>query len=358
MKREVSLDFVRGIAIFLACGSHFNAGTWRGENWLTDVLLFPGRAIGATGVDLFFVLSGYLVGGLMLREWATTGTFDGRRFLIRRAFKIWPVLYLFILLQLLANLRPWETYFFQVLFHVQNYLRTPLRHLWSLAVEEHFYLVFALAFTVWVSRKARTSQLPAVLIAVLLAEPLIRLSGHLLGEDKIGIQWETHYRLDSLALGILLVYWRTFEVERFERLLAARGWLWMVLGAAVVFLVFNESAFLRDFVGYSVAAAGGAATLLLSIGGIEGRNVLSRAMAAVGSYSYPLYVFHLAAARVTTAVWKKLALPPDSLWLLLGKYVSAICLAVLVAKVVERPVLMVRDRLFASKAVVTGPDKA
>src|ERR1700756_2291394 len=132
--RRIELDFVRGIAILLACGWHFNQ-VQTGIAPL-DWLLTPGRKAGWAGVDLFFVLSGFLIGGLLFSEFKHEHGFSPSRFLIRRAFKIWPVLYTFLLLQLILNQHPWESYFFQCLFHIQNYLVTPLSHLWSLAVEE------------------------------------------------------------------------------------------------------------------------------------------------------------------------------------------------------------------------------
>src|SRR3954454_11772531 len=78
--RELSLDVVRGLAILLAMGYHINrvdAGP------IANILLQPGAKIGWAGVDLFFVLSGFLIGGLILKEVNLAGRFDYKRFLIR-----------------------------------------------------------------------------------------------------------------------------------------------------------------------------------------------------------------------------------------------------------------------------------
>src|SRR4051794_31012236 len=79
--RRLDLDVVRGAAILLALGWHFSGPT---GNVVLDALQWPGQHIGWAGVDLFFVLSGFLMGRLVLGEHRRTGTFDGRRFTVRR----------------------------------------------------------------------------------------------------------------------------------------------------------------------------------------------------------------------------------------------------------------------------------
>src|SRR3954454_15594952 len=142
--RRLDLDVVRGIAILLAMGWHFSR--YRSGNAVLDALQWPGATFGWAGVDLFFVLSGFLVGRLVLREHQRTGRFDGWRFSVRRALKLWPVLYVFLAVQALFDDRPLGSYLWQTAMHVQNYAGTQIPHLWSLAVEEHFYFVLAVLF--------------------------------------------------------------------------------------------------------------------------------------------------------------------------------------------------------------------
>ncbi|WP_375142881.1 acyltransferase family protein [Aquincola tertiaricarbonis] len=83
-RREQDLDVVRGVAILLAMGWHFNTVS---SQWSAfDVVLAPGRIIGWAGVDLFFVLSGFLVGRLILREVESTGAFNYKRFFCAERF--------------------------------------------------------------------------------------------------------------------------------------------------------------------------------------------------------------------------------------------------------------------------------
>ena len=144
VSRAMELDCVRGLAILLAMGWHLH-----GQSGFLplDLALAPGRLVGWAGVDLFFVLSGFLVGRLMLVELGETGRFDLRRFVLRRILRLWPVLYLYLAAQLLAGSKPAGSFFWQVMIHLQNYYPTPLAGLWSLAIEEHFYLVAGRGWT-------------------------------------------------------------------------------------------------------------------------------------------------------------------------------------------------------------------
>jgi peptidoglycan/LPS O-acetylase OafA/YrhL len=118
--------------------------------------------IGWLGVDLFFVLSGFLIGGLLVTELQKHGRIDITRFLVRRGLKIYPAYFVFIAYLMLmpaaksfaqegnawaTTVEEWVRYWPNLLF-LQNYVGSnPAGHTWSLAVEEHFYLTlpFALA---------------------------------------------------------------------------------------------------------------------------------------------------------------------------------------------------------------------
>lgn len=137
--RAIQLDFIRGIAILLVIGHH--AITLPSTNvWACSFVYFE-KHVGWMGVDIFFVLSGFLVGGLLMQELTKTGSLRVGRFLIRRTMKIWPAYYLFIFYQIALHRHPRSTFLWQNLLNVQNYAGTSLRHTWSLAVEEHFYLI-------------------------------------------------------------------------------------------------------------------------------------------------------------------------------------------------------------------------
>ena len=165
--RLVCLDFLRGVAILLVLGAHMpHAGLEAGVPLAGLLRLWHG--FGGAGVDLFFVLSGFLVGGLLLAEIKRSGKADAKRFLIRRGFKIWPTYYVYLLALPLLQIWGGETRFVDAalwslranLLHLQNYWLSgsafstlpnyisPRPHTWSLAVEEHFYLALAIGFGV------------------------------------------------------------------------------------------------------------------------------------------------------------------------------------------------------------------
>ncbi len=136
------IDFLRTVAIGLVLIRHFKVQGL-------------GYQIGWIGVDLFFVLSGFLVSTTLFREYKKTTTVNGKRFLIRRGFKIYPGFYLLIAVTVLGD---WlATTFFSglhstvtperiwgELLFVQNYVGGQWGHTWSLAVEEHFYIFLML----------------------------------------------------------------------------------------------------------------------------------------------------------------------------------------------------------------------
>ena len=144
--RLIQLDFLRGCAALLVMGHHgFLEAAQAGFFKLPAYVWWR---LANSGVDLFFVLSGFLIGGLLFREWKKSGNIDIKRFLIRRGFKIWPSYFFYVFFSIIYHSAAvtWGdplrglTYLLPNLLHLQNYLITPITHTWSLSVEEHFYL--------------------------------------------------------------------------------------------------------------------------------------------------------------------------------------------------------------------------
>ncbi|MCA1919071.1 MAG: acyltransferase, partial [Flavobacterium piscis] len=139
--RRIELDFLRGLAILLVLGLHFNTPT--SGLYFLDKAILTVKSFGGTGVNLFFALSGFLVGGLLLKELKATGDINAPRFLVRRAIKIWPPLYFLLIVHLFSGHHSINTFLWQNLFHLQNYFGSSINQTWSLAVEEHFYIFLA-----------------------------------------------------------------------------------------------------------------------------------------------------------------------------------------------------------------------
>ena len=355
--RRLDLDVVRGVAIVLALGWHFSRHS--SGNPVLDALQWPGHMFGWAGVDLFFVLSGFLMGQLVLRERSRTGAFDGRRFTARRVLRLWPVLYVFLAVHAVLGAEPVGSYLWQNALHVQNYAGTSLTHLWSLAVEEHFYLLLAVLFPIFARRRGSVRLLVGVLVAVLVGSLALRVIGVVHGLDEVQLPWRTHFRMDSLAAGVLLAVLRVQAPAAFERL-ARRRWLWAAVTAAgVAFLVtVGKVGAPGSTVGYTVAYLTGAAFLLLLHGAawVPRAGWLTRPVAALGRYSYGIYVWHVLAAELTLAWLPGMEYGSFGPAAQVAKYGAAIAAGVLTTVLVERPVLRLRDRLVPASNRPAAPE--
>jgi peptidoglycan/LPS O-acetylase OafA/YrhL len=349
--RRLDLDVVRGIAIILALGWHFSRGTT--GNPVLDALQWPGHVFGWAGVDLFFVLSGFLMGQLVLRERARSGSFDGRRFTARRLLRLWPMLYVFLAVHAVLGTEPLASYLWQGALHVQNYAGTSLAHLWSLAVEEHFYLLLAVLFPIFTRRRGSLRLLVGVLLGVLVMSLALRGIGAATGVSAVRLQWQTHFRMDSLAAGVLLAVLRVHAPATFDRLLRRR-WVWAAVTAAGVWFLatVGKQGVLGSTLGYTVAYLTGVAFLLLLHGAawVPRAGWISRPVAALGRYSYGVYIWHVLAAQLALACLPGLDYHSTNPLAQLVKYGAAIGAGVLATVIVERPALRLRDRLLPARA--------
>ncbi|MDX8127154.1 acyltransferase [Methylomonas sp. OY6] len=351
--RELYLDFIRGIAILLAMGWHFN-NTDTGIR-LLDYLLIPGRVLGWAGVDLFFVLSGFLIGGLIFNEYKKTGGFRVGRFLIRRAFKIWPILYVYLMLLIISGRYPWESFLLQNLFHVQNYFLTPLAHLWSLAVEEHFYLLFSFCLLILTRSKAKSMRVFLVIIPlVMLTCLLLRFAAYSYPVDLDKIYIQTQYRIDALAFGVGLAYIKTFDQDKFETLAKNKIILAAILFLGITILaLFQEDIYFKVTIRYTITYVTAGVMLLYfyRLKFVSERNFVVKGIAWIGVYSYAMYVYQFVVMRVVEALLKKLQITDLPVVTdLVIKYGGAIMLAVVLTKLIERPFLSLRERMFPSYA--------
>ena len=344
-RRIIQLDFVRGIAILAVMEYHFEtvpvANVWaRGfEHFF--------KRTGWMGVDLFFVLSGFLVGGLIIQELLKTGNLRIRRFLLRRMFKIWPAYYCYLLLQICIGKHPLGSFAWQNLLNIQNYAGTSLNHTWSLAVEEHFYLALPLLLLV-LYKKARLRRW---IIPILGGCCLLVLCGRILsvyGFNDGDPQWKTHARIDSLFFGVILSYLLHAHRTVFDKLVKLRIPLLLLSVGGILFGLHESHATrLMWSIGYSIdyLCLG---SLLLLIYGYRGRLTRSlpyRAIAFIGLYSYGIYLWHLSVREPLARVAAHF--PVSVRWggLMLGQYLAALTLGFLMTKAVEFPMLRLRERL-------------
>lgn len=356
-KREIQLDVVRGVAILLAVGWHFNS---LDGPWLFDVLMFPGRSFGWAGVDLFFVLSGFLVGRLILQETIDTGSFNYKRFLYRRVFRLWPVLYFYIAAQMVLTDRPWLSFVPQTLFHVQNYFPTPLSALWSLAVEEHFYLAAGLLIPIWAAKNANPRVLFLSLASLIIVAPILRWVALYDNQSYLSIQTYTHFRVDALATGVLMAALSLYRQDLFLTIQERRRTLALIAIIAAACLVPSQfDRLYRAAFGYNIAIIASAA-FIFSINRCVIRPTampLARLLAFFGLYSYALYIWHNSTGAMGAKLMTKVLGPQAVVVTVCAKYFVAVAAAILVTKIVERPMLALRDKLVPNDRKPTASDE-
>lgn len=232
MNRLRELDFLRGIAIILVLFRHielFSFTTYMG--WI--------------GVDLFFVLSGFLVSGLLFKEYIKFGNIKPKLFLIRRGFKIYPIYFLSYLIYLIPKILidkfSWQGLIGDLTF-TQNYVTGwgyAYEASWSLAVEEHFYflLVFFLMFGLRYDKnllKSDTNQqsksIEKTVVVVLITVLMLRiLSNFLFPNQDIRNFTMTHLRIDSLLFGVLISYLFYFRKQYLEKVFAKNAILMYII---------------------------------------------------------------------------------------------------------------------------------
>jgi peptidoglycan/LPS O-acetylase OafA/YrhL len=351
-KRNVDLDFLRGVAILSVIGLHLELPDTHYR--ILSLLMDPFKQMGGRGVDLFFVLSGFLVGGLLLKEYRDTGLVNGRRFLIRRAFKIWPAYYVFILFNAIARHHPLNTFLVANLLHLQNYLGSSLAQTWSLAIEEHFYIVLALFLTWATWKRLSATRLLQVLGGMCVIALLLRSNDALHGRLSEAFN-HTQNRMDSLLYGVMLatLYW--LMPEKFAAL-TRRKWPLIVFTVCTFALMYwlPGHPVLDRSIGYTVVALGMAAfiSLLFTHGQAINGWLPYRLIAWIGLYSYGIYLWHSVVRQPSKILLDRLHIASDPAAWIVSAVVQvggSIALGYAMSRIVEFPFLYVRDRLFPAK---------
>jgi peptidoglycan/LPS O-acetylase OafA/YrhL len=349
--RLVGLDLLRCLAIVLVLGHHPPGGYGR---VLQHPLFVPWFRIGWTGVDLFFVLSGFLIGGLLFDEAKRTGRLRVLRFFGRRAFKIWPPYAVFLIA--VAALLLWDRLPLSPLgpnlLHIQNYFPMEFGwwgHTWSLAVEEHFYLLLPLLLLTL--GPTRYHWLPAVFVFVAIACLVLRIvTAYAFPEEGAHIHaWPTHLRIDSLLAGVVLA-WAWLHSPWLVGF-AQRRWYVLVVVAALCFVPVcladvHNTPFLYTW-GFALVWITSACMVMLARVFEEHpwmQSRLARSLAWVGTISYGVYLWHMPFAyRTVEALGRRVPLPYS---LLVVAYAAiAVFFGWVLTALVEWPALRIRKRL-------------
>lgn len=263
----------------------------------------PGAVIleyGRIGVDLFFVLSGFLITGILLDSKGSSHYF--RNFYIRRALRIWPLYYLILLIiylltsQFLPQMKDGNVWLYFTVY-IQNLflqLKIPygLEPTWSLAVEEQFYMTWPLLVFLL---KKRT--LAAILPCLVFISLVLRVVGHQHGAPLKFVHNFTLCRMDAISLGSLAAIWlrsSTCTVTRWRQL---AGWFLAVglTGIAIARILLNQQSTIVSYTFIAIVFVGFLGLALVSDPdrSFLGRLLTLRPLRYTGRISYGLYLLHM-----------------------------------------------------------------
>jgi peptidoglycan/LPS O-acetylase OafA/YrhL len=291
------LDGIRAIAVLMVFVSHW-------VPWTSQA----GLPWGNFGVDLFFVLSGFLITNILLqgRRYVDEGSqglfLTLRQFYIRRILRIFPLYYAFLLGYAVAapsfvdGLTPWLWTYTLNLFRVlvDNQWEGPISHLWSLSVEEQFYLVWP-----WVILLTpRRFLFPVLLVSVAIG-PAAKTILAIYGLPAGAIKFFTLSRLDTLAMGGLLAYAVTQQgLQTIAKSPVVDGLLWIGMPIFVAVVAFRaagiESAnwMILELSAETLLCGWVVLRAAQGFGGPVGRILASGPLVYLGRISYGLYLLH------------------------------------------------------------------
>ena len=349
-----ALDGLRALAVLLVLYNHApqllfgdgGHGIWRCSRgaWL--------------GVDLFFVLSGFLITSILLQAHGRPGAL--RRFWLRRALRIFPLAYAYLAtLALVTWLVPGFLHLrdpaafgvaaaYLLNFHIatHGWPATALSLLWSLAVEEHFYLVWP-----FVVLHLPRRRVVVVVLALIAMAPLLR-AVELSRLGAIGVYVTTHCRCDTLAWGALLaIGWHSPARERLRRL---AGWLLIPSLGCVAWILFTPLSPLEPTTpewfldgGYSAIAASFTVWCAFAVEPPTWllRGLGNAVLGRIGRISYGLYVWHVLTAELTVRGLARLGLGASEPVLVVTWLALLAVTASLSHRWLEAPLLRLKDRI-------------
>lgn len=324
---------------------------------------------GFTGVDVFFVISGYVITGMLLREWQRDRTIHLRNFYERRIRRLVPALLMVVLVVLILSFflgSPFDnqqrttaltaigamTMTANAVIFLQSggYFAVPpttnpLLNTWSLSVEEQFYLVFPLLLLVLLVVQARRSKTPASVRLVAVGIAVVTLASFLLsllmGFGHISLRltdpdWFAFYASPTRAweFGVgAIAYLLTSSIVTLLKRPALAFTYWMgVLGIAASFLLINEGMIFPGWVALLPVLAT-AAVLITGDQALAGRGLLSnRVMVSLGDTSYSWYLWHWPLISFAILLFPEDELAPA------GAALLGLALAYLTLVLVENPV--------------------
>ena len=335
------LDGFRGLAIALVVVGRY----WEFHGWSSGVRGFA-QSLAHLGVLLFFVLSGFLITGLLYRERSLTGSISFKRFYIRRALRLLPAFFLFlgtvallVRLGLVTDVPKIE--FLECLLYLRNIFghSLSLGHIWSLSLEEQFYLVWPISFFL-LPRKHASAIVAWVCVAFMIWRG-VAIALQLFSYEHGIFYVRPYFRFDSILVGCLIALWLCSSPSAYARLrkfaqgyLPALFWialfLWATLGetfSRALHITISE-----------ILAAVVLSHVVLSPGTLMAKFCRNRCLRYLGTISYSLYLWQDLFISTEPPSWGVFRELPLAL-------VVPIAIAIASYHLMERPLLQLKSKL-------------
>lgn len=305
------LDSLRAIAVFFVLLEH----------WLNEIPLLKLFPFGMSGVTLFFVLSGFLITQILLKsrdlseQKNQNRIHSAKQFYIRRTLRIFPVYYLTILILYIFNVQNIRDKILWFLFYASNIYFFKinnwdgnLSHLWTLAVEEQFYIIWPFII-LFIPKK----YLINAILGIILSGPVFRTALFILGD---GSQWSSSFIhiltpscMDCFGLGALLAFYRV-NTDKFFQFTSKKAKIFLILNIiSFMVLLFLEENFISVFLfRFNVSLISLFIISKVSLGYTGFLKIIfeNKMLMYLGKISYGMYLFH----NFIPLIYKSLKLPP------------------------------------------------
>ncbi len=355
-ERQPGLDLLRALAIIVVVIYHAALFGFK----------LPGRVdrFGWIGVDLFFVLSGYLIGGQLLAPLARDQRINLGRFFTRRALRIMPAY--FVVLAIYFSLPSWREYsemsqpLWKFLLSVQNIALhggTAFSHAWSLAVEDQFYLALPFLLLFLYRRSRLAIIIPCLIViggiglrAFLAAQnPSVDGGGVSFRGFQAWIYYPTWTRLDPLVFGVVLAAIEKFRPIWWQHLINCAPWLWLPAIAAIIYGLYlgdKDLTIVSCVWQFPLIAVGMAALLVCAVSPrLPFRRVPIPGAAFIASIAYSAYLIQKLVIRFVEQFCTRRNIALTSVPALICVELFVYAAATILFFIVERPFLQLRKRL-------------
>lgn len=347
--RNFSIDVLRGLAVILILIEHSPDQSIKGSA-IVDFLIECKFWI---GVDLFFVLSGFLISSLFYRQIKRKKAIQYKRFYIRRFLRILPVLYLTLIFIFAFSHffvvfnPPNSNQILSEFLFLQNYVEPYLGVTWSLAIEEHFYILlpFAIRFLAFKGGEFKAERFRNILIALILFITLYRSLYVLSGGNLYFSYVMSHFRFDSLLAGVLTAHLWFFHREELKPYITKTALLFLLIISLFITQLNQRESVWNCSIGFSILYLTFSVFLLYVLYHPLKKNAFFFFVAETGKASYIIYLWHLPFwyfLRNYLCLHYKF----DGLFLWSVYFFANIIFGKLLTLFLEEPILKLRDKLY------------